>query len=72
MIAAPMRPVGLADLALIPLKYRRITAIANRAAMLPSQCAIRSNEKNVGAAALHASRDERRREQECDDGHRQL
>ena len=66
MIAAPMRPIGLANLALIPLKliplkYRRTTAIANGAAMLPSQstllpqCAIRSNEKNVGAAALHAS-----------------
>jgi hypothetical protein len=61
MIAALMRPIGLANLALIPLKYRRTTAIANRAAMLssqsmlPSQLAIRSDAKNVGAAALHAS-----------------
>jgi hypothetical protein len=55
MIAAPMRPIGLANLALIPLKYRRTTAIANRAAMLPYQCGIRLNGKNVGAAALYAS-----------------
>ena len=61
MIAAPMRPIRLANLALILLIYRRTTPIANRAAMppsqsmFPSQCAIRSNEKNVGAAALHAS-----------------
>ena len=46
MIAAPMRPIGLANLALIPLKYRRTTAIANRAAMLPSQSTLPSSMRH--------------------------